>query len=92
MMRFTDRMSRSYSSRTSTLPRNSRLIARCHEITLIGSNPWLSSKVCALVIEKPGANVASAPPAATPPTQRVIPATGLDMCSDRTGKSQFSEI
>ena len=29
----------SYSSSTSTLPRNKRLIARCQEMTLIGSKP-----------------------------------------------------
>ena len=35
----TEWTSRSYSSSTSTLPRNKRLIARCQEITLIGSKP-----------------------------------------------------
>src|SRR5580704_2871710 len=50
MIIVTDRMLWSYSSSTSTLPRNKRVIARCQEMTLMGSKPWFSSNVCAVSI------------------------------------------
>ena len=42
----TERISRSsYSSTTSTLPRNKRLMARCHETRATGSYPVLRTRV-----------------------------------------------
>src|SRR6188768_3252908 len=68
MIKLTEWTSRSYSSSTSTLPRNKRLIARCHEITLMGSKPWFSRRVCAESIDEDGktalaleCSIASAP-------------------------------
>src|SRR3990167_7105912 len=59
--RLTARSSWSYSSITSTLPRNSSEIARCHELTLIGSNPWFSSRVCAVSIDPPLPSILAPP-------------------------------
>src|SRR5512134_528535 len=57
--RLTDRTLWSYSSITSTLPRNRRVIARCQEMTLIGSKPWDRSSVRVAVAEASiGLNIA----------------------------------